>query len=183
MKLDMTKADYRRLTGRPYDLPLDVLEEAWKKKGGGGGYKKPAGWVKPDVYPGLHGPDYHKDMGKGILNLGLVDPDAFQPGSPKLATSIYRNIVRILIKLKGEAYISDPEWVLKKVYPTGLLKDQLAGDVESALADLFGQEVQVSMKGSTVKGGFGWKITAKGLGDLIKEDIDRWLESFEEMCG
>ena len=81
-------------------------------------YDVPEGFVKPDHYPGLGSGASMKAMNDGYVNLGLVDPKGEGPQDWKLRARILRMVVKLLIASpKKQAYIRDPEWVLKEVYP------------------------------------------------------------------
>jgi hypothetical protein len=190
MKLGMTPEDYARLTGRPYDGGrLDEAKTVYTKhpqgKAGsytGTKYAKPTGWVQPETYPGLkHSPEHVASMAKGVLNLGLVSPDDAKPKNKDLKKSVFRNIVRLLVQMKGSAKISDPEWNLKSLYPGQIIKTELALDLGTALGDLFETPVDVTVSGSnSVLGGFGWIVSAPALSKILaSQEPKEWVEAIE----
>jgi len=164
---------YRRLIGKMYDSGLEL--EAYKPKSqssASGGYKyaKPPGWTKPSEYTGLKGSLHKEAISKGYLNLGLVNPDLAGEDA-KLSAQVFRNLVRLLIQGEGKTEISDPEWVLKRIYPGSLIVKVLAEDIQDALETIFDSAVPVSIKLGThaVLGGFGWLLTAPSLKSLVKK--------------
>lgn len=135
-------------------------------------YPKPESWSKPTEYPGLKGSVFRDWLGKGVLNLGLLDPQTAKPAGKKLKAAIWRNIVKLLIEAKGgTVYVSDPEWTLKGLYPKGYITGALEGDLGEALGLLFDTDdvhVQVKKIMKVPKlGGWGWTIEAKWLKKLI----------------
>jgi|WetSurMetagenome_2_1015567.scaffolds.fasta_scaffold36117_3 hypothetical protein len=177
MKLDMTREDFARLTGKTYDS-RSALSEAT--------YAKPTGWVKPTTYPGLkHSPEHLASMSSGILDLGLVDPAEAASKNTPLKKSVFRNLVRLLVQTKGSAKISDPEWVLKGLYPGQMIKSELAVDLGIALGDLFEVPIGVTVGGANkIKGGFGWIVSAPALSKaLAAKKAEEWVEAVESYLG
>jgi hypothetical protein len=190
MKLCMTREDFERLTGRSYSdkgVSLTEAKTVWTKKpysGGGGStkYVKPTGWVKPETYPGLkQSAEHMTSMKSGVLDLGLVNPDEVVSKNTPLKKSVFRNLVRLLVQTKGSAKISDPEWVLKGLYPGQMIKSELALDLGTALGDLFEMPIDVTVSGSqNIKGGFGWFVSAPALSKVLaNKKAEEWVEAVE----
>jgi hypothetical protein len=192
MKLGMTCQDYKRLIGESYSDKGTSLVEAktvwakhkvWGKPSGSPTkYAKPTGWKKPMSYSGLaHSPEHKASMSTGVLDLGLVDPADSTATNEALKKSVFRNLIRLLVQTQGMAKISDPEWVLKELFPGGLIKTELAAELSKALSDLFDSPVKATVSTSqNIKGGFGWVVAAPDLQDLLgDQQTESWDEAVE----
>jgi hypothetical protein len=127
-------------------------------------YDPPEGFVKPAHYPGLQGMEHEAALGKGYVDLGLINPQGEGPKDKKLKASILRHVVKLLISSQGkQAFIRDPEWVLKQVYPGQMVKTVLKDSVEEALEAMFDMPVSVTISGFKGKTGFGWRFKAPAL--------------------
>jgi hypothetical protein len=133
-------------------------------------YPKPEGWKKPTAYPGLKGAEFKKWLGKGVLNMGLLDPHGTK-ADKKLKAAVWKNIIKMLIESKGAmVYVSDLEWTLKLIYPSGYIKGQLKDDLEESLQLMLDKTIYVSIyKVDKVPGigGWGWSIESKWLKKVI----------------
>lgn len=169
MRLDMTEADYRRLTGRLYesydDVPWDHVEEAWTPKKSK--FQNPPGWKKPESYPGVPSAEYKAALTKGYLDLGLVDPSAFD--KKKIKKLILKSVAKLLHKSNGKkAFIRDPEGVLKAVYKGQMVKDAFGADLEEVLAAIYDKKIGVKMKMSVGKTAVGWSLASAPLNEAIE---------------
>lgn len=130
-------------------------------------YDLPPGFQKPDEYPGLEGPKHETALSKGIVDVGLINPD-MNLKDKKVRAAILRSIVKLLMKKKGTmVVVRDPEWVLKKVYVGKMVKDELKADLEEAFEAMFETKIEVGIKGKKVPSGFSWTIGAKGLAKVL----------------
>ena len=128
-------------------------------------YEVPEGFVKPTSYPGLAGVEHDTAIGKGYVDLGLIDPqEEGLAKNAKLRASILRHVVKLLIASKGkQAFIRDPEWVLKEVYPGQMVKTVLKEKIEEALEAMFDMPVPITISGFKNRTGFGWRFKAPAL--------------------
>lgn len=134
-------------------------------------YDPPEGFKKPSEYPGLVGSKHEQALNKGIVDLRLVDPDDPTLESKKKRAAILRNVVKLLIRSKGETVrILDPEWVLKNAYPNKMVKDVLKKSLEEALEAMFEKSMKVLIQGSykKSKAGWSWMIAAPGLKKVLE---------------
>lgn len=130
-------------------------------------YDLPPDFEKPDEYPGLVGPKHEAMLNKGIVDIGLINPD-MNLKDKKVRAVILRNIVKLLMKKKGTMVIvRDPEWVLKGVYPGKMVKDELKADLQEALEAMFEEKIKVAIKGKKVPSGFSWVVEATGLAAVL----------------
>jgi len=149
--------------GDPVSEVVDEGELA--EMSGGHYYDPPEGFVKPAKYPGLAGLEHEKALTQGYVDLGLINPDMKGlEGNKKIRAVILRHVVKLLIASKGkQAFIRDPEWVLKKVYPGQMVKTNLKVHLEEALEAMFDMPVWVTVTGFKGKTGFGWRFKAPAL--------------------
>lgn len=123
-----------------------------------GFYDLPASFKKPKSYPGINGAEWKAAMAKGIVDLGLVDPDKPPGNVDKLRSTVLRSVVKLLIASKGDnAYINDPEGVLPKLF--GYVKPALEGSIEEAFSAMYDTPIAVDVKGVKTKKGIpGWRF-------------------------
>jgi len=147
-------------------VEMDGLDEAF--------YDLPPGFVKPKSYPKIgsvfESAKWKAAMGKGFVDLGLINPDK-KPPNPKLVRAgILRSVVKLLLGSKGDnAFIRDPEAVLPLVL--GHIKVNLKADLEEALEAMYDKPITVTVAGvKTKKGVPGWRIHAKGLVKHVPAD-------------
>jgi len=161
----MSQNDENELLLAMFGNPVsEVFGDSLEEMSGGHYYDVPEGFVKPAHYPGLAGMEHEAAIGKGYVDLGLIDPKGEGPKDTKLRAAILRNVVKLLIASKGkQAFIRDPEWVLKEVYPGQMVKTVLKEKIEEALEAMFDMPVSVTISGFKGKTGFGWRFTAPAL--------------------
>lgn len=141
-------------------MPIEEMVEASY-------YDLPPDFEKPDEYPGLVGPKYEAMLSKGIVDIGLINPD-MNLKDKKVRAAILRSIVKLLMKKKGTMVIvRDPEWVLKGVYPGKMVRDKLKADLQEALLAMFETKITVGVKGKKVPSGFSWMVEAPGLAEAL----------------
>ena len=147
------------------DPVSEVFGAALTEMSGGHYYDVPEGFQKPGKYPGLAGLEHENALAQGYVDLGLIDPE--QKGlakNAKMRSTILRHVVKLLIAAKGKsAFIRDPEWVLKQVYPGQMVKTILKEQIEEALEAMFETTVKVTISGFKGKTGFGWRFKAPAL--------------------
>lgn len=142
----------------------EVFGDSLEEMSGGHYYEPPEGFVKPAHYPGLQGMEHEAAIGKGYVNLGLIDPQGEGPKDVKLKAAILRHVVKLLIASQGkQAFIRDPEWVLKAAYPGQMVKTVLKEKIEEALEAMFEMPVSVTISGFKGQTGFGWRFKAPAL--------------------
>jgi hypothetical protein len=140
-------------------VEMNTLDEAF--------YDPPPGFEKPKSYPKITsvfgGTKWKVAMGKGFVDLGLIDPDKPPANVERVRSSILRSVVKLLITSKGDnAFIRDPEAVLPKVL--GHIKVNLKANLEEALEAMYDKPIAVTVAGvKTKKGVPGWRINAHGL--------------------